>query len=90
MVTISILHCQNHYEYLSGNTGGRTTKSTACRHLAAAAVGDGGDGGDDDVDDGSGDGGDDDDTSEIKNLLELIEGRVLLSGAIPLALLGRC
>ena len=32
----------------------------------------------------------DDDTSQIKNLLELIEGRVLLSGAIPLALLGRC
>ena len=63
MVTISILHCHNHYEYLSGNTGGRTTKSTACRHLAAAAVGDGGD---DDVDDGSDDGGDDDDTSEIK------------------------
>ena len=85
MITISILHCHNHYEYLSGNTGGRTTKSTACRHLAAAADGDGG------VDDGSDDGGDDDDdTSEIKNLLELIEGRVLLSGAIPLALLGRC
>ena len=32
----------------------------------------------------------DDDNSQIKNLLELIEGRVLLSGAIPLALLGRC
>ena len=48
MVTISILHCHNHYEYLSGNTGGRTTKSTACRHLAAAAVGDGGDDGVDD------------------------------------------
>ena len=32
----------------------------------------------------------DDDNSQIKNLLEFIEGRVLLSGAIPLALLGRC
>ena len=32
----------------------------------------------------------DDDTGQIKNLLEFIEGRVLLSGAIPLALLGRC
>ena len=32
----------------------------------------------------------DDENSQIKNLLELIEGRVLLSGAIPLALLGRC
>ena len=32
----------------------------------------------------------DDGNSQIKNLLEFIEGRVLLSGAIPLALLGRC
>ena len=89
MIIISILHCHNcaHHKYVSSNTlvgmrevGRRSVLLVAILPLLLLMM----------VlvmdramlnDDGN---------SQIKNLLEFIEGRVLLSGAIPLALLGRC
>ena len=89
MIIISILHCHTcaHFKYVSSNTlvgmrevGRRSVLLVAILPLLLLMM----------VlvmdramlnDDGN---------SQIKNLLEFIEGRVLLSGAIPLALLGRC
>ena len=89
MIIISILHCHTcaHFKYVSSNTlvgmrevGRRSVPLVAILPLLLLMM----------VlvmdramlnDDGN---------SQIKNLLEFIEGRVLLSGAIPLALLGRC
>ena len=89
MIINSILHCHNcaHHKYVSSNTlvgmrevGRRSVLLVAILPLLLLMM----------VlvmdramlnDDGN---------SQIKNLLEFIEGRVLLSGAIPLALLGRC